>query len=352
MLKQLFIGFFFFSFSLCLNAQQASYSYITDRMFHDPSELIGYNFKPNEMEVVDETKDKLRAGEYSFGISRSNLYVEGKNIRGVYSVNNINPTEYGFKLLLMNARDPTIQGHLKIILTKKGFVDALIFKRSSKEKEIIFFLPEMPDKLWKKEDAYFTDRWETKLEAPDSLWGMSVTPFMRVHLDEDGVQERLHMRDSTKISFYKTVKIIEKIKKSKKKGKKNKKNKKKEEETDDGEEYVDASSVAADSLSVGGVALDSLSEEGVKKKIKIITKYFVKVRSILTFKDGGVEDKEWIYEVENLKERVDYQAKAGEEKYEIEAKLTKGSPIMIYLNTERTFSSIEVGGKVYRMQGH
>jgi len=348
MIKQLTIGLLFISFSLCLNAQ-TSYSYITDRMFHDPSELIGYNFKPNEMEVVDETKDKLRPGEYSFGISKNNLYVEGKDIRGVYSVNNINPTEYGFKLLLMNARDPTIQGHLKIILTKKRFVDALIFKRSSKDKEIIFFLPEMPDKLWKQEDAYFTDRWETKLEAPDSLWGMSVTPFMRVHLDEDGVQERLDMKDSTKISFYKTVKIIEKIKKSKKKGKKGKKNKKEEEkETDDKKEGEDQEEYVEGE----GAVADSLSEEGVKKKIKIITKYYVKVRSILTFKDGGTEDKEWIYEVEDLKERVDFQAKKGEEKYEVEAKLTKGPPILIYLNTERAFSSIEVDGKLYRMHGH
>lgn len=330
------------------NAQQKQeYSYITDRMFHDPSELIGYNFKPNEMEVVDETKEEIKAGQYSFGISRNNLYVEGRNIRGVYSVNNINPTEYGFKLLLMNARDPTIQGHLKIILTKNRHVDALIFKRSRKDKEIIFFLPEMSDKQWKREQDYFTDRWETVLEHKDSLWGMSVVPFMRIHQDQDGVQERLDLADSTKISFYKTVKVIEKIKKVKKKGKK--KDKDNQEEKEVKEEIAEEDLVGEEEANGDE---EEVTEDGVKKKIKIITEYFIKVRSIITYKDGGQEDKEWVYKIEGLKERVDYEAPKGADKFEIEVKRTKGDPVYIYLNSERAFSSIEVDGKVYRMQGH
>ena len=113
---------------------QSMFSYITDKRFKDPSDLVGYNFVPNFMEIPDETEGDLDPGDYSFGISQNNLYVQGEEISGVYSLNNINPTEYGYKLLLMNARDPRIQGHLKVILNKYAQVDALVFKRSGKGK--------------------------------------------------------------------------------------------------------------------------------------------------------------------------------------------------------------------------
>ncbi|HHS95300.1 MAG TPA: hypothetical protein ENJ45_01830 [Phaeodactylibacter sp.] len=192
---------------------------MTDRIFKDQLDLYGYNFVPNQMEIPNESQEELRMGEYTFGILGSNLYVDGKGIKGVYSVNNITPTDYGYKLTLMNARDPTVQGHLKIILTQYGHADALVFKRSTKDKEIIFFLPETPKKLRLKERDFFTDRWEMPLEDIDNLWGQTFRPFLRIHHD-DNIQERLQFRDSTSISFIEKVTKIEKKQRKKKKKKK------------------------------------------------------------------------------------------------------------------------------------
>ncbi|MFK7808715.1 MAG: hypothetical protein AB8F74_13005 [Saprospiraceae bacterium] len=220
------ITFFLFVFTLLSTIvfAQKQYSYMTDRIFKDQLDLYGYNFVPNRMEIPNESAEDLKMGEYSFGIMGANLYVDGGDMKGVYSINNIDPANYGFKLNLMNARDPTVQGHLKIIQTKYGHVDALVFKRSTKDKEIIFFLPEIPKTLRIKEKDYFTDRWETPLANIDDLWGQSFRPFMRIH-DDQNIQERLQLKDSTTITF---IEVITKTEK-KERGKLFKRKKDKEE---------------------------------------------------------------------------------------------------------------------------
>ena len=71
---------------------QNTYSYISDRKFKDPTDLIGYDFRPNLLEIREEREEELDAGSYSFGITMNNLYVDGPGIKGVYSINNINTT--------------------------------------------------------------------------------------------------------------------------------------------------------------------------------------------------------------------------------------------------------------------
>ena len=143
--------------------------------------------------------------------------------------------------MLMNARDPTIQGHLKVILNKRAQVDALVFKRSNKEAEIIFFNAQMPDQLWNRELDYFTSKYDYEVVETDSLWGEKFYPFMRIHQDEGGIQERLQMSDSTSIEFIEKITIVEK-----------KKKKKKSKKDDDEEEEI----VAMENIEVGEVKAD------------------------------------------------------------------------------------------------
>ena len=327
---------------------QDMFSYVKDKKFRDPADLMGYNFVPNHLEIPDEDESELDPGDYSFGITQNNLYVHGEGISGVYSLNNINPTEYGFKLLLMNARDPTIQGHLKIILTKNGYVDALVFKRSTKDKEMIFFQAQMSKEKNEIEEAYFTDRWERELEMPDSIWGSELRPFFRIH-QQDGTQERLEAADSTTIRFIEKVTIIDKTKKKKLKKKKRKKEpvRPSEEEVVE-EELIEVASDGIENIEAGG---DEEVEE-VKKKLKIIKEYFVEVRSILHYDDGEVEDKKWTYKVKHLKEREDSSAGPNGERFQIEFETNKGEPLYLYLTPKRTISSMELGKFRYLMRGH
>ncbi|MFT4758476.1 MAG: hypothetical protein ACI9XO_002810 [Paraglaciecola sp.] len=61
----------------------AQYTYITDRRFFDPTDLTGYDFRPDRMEIPNEIETELDPGDYSFGISTNNLYVENEAIKKV-----------------------------------------------------------------------------------------------------------------------------------------------------------------------------------------------------------------------------------------------------------------------------
>ncbi|MFT5764383.1 MAG: hypothetical protein ACI8X3_001814 [Saprospiraceae bacterium] len=336
---------------------QESYTYITDRKFFGPNDLIGYDFRPDAMEIKGVTEKKLSPGEYSFGISRSNLYVDGGDIKGVYSVNNINPTEYGYKLLLMNARDPTIQGHLKVILNKRAQVEALVFKRSNKEAEIIFFQSPITEKLYNQEEAYFTDTYDLSMEEQDSIWGKKIYPFLRIHHEEGGVQERLQIADSTSIEFVEKITIIEKKKKKKKK----KGNQREEtEEVVIIEEMKEAEGLEEDLGAVPPIEAAESIEEAIKEeqkeevKIKIVKEYFINIRTILTFEDGTVEDTS--EEIPIKKKFTLFETTANGdptiEPYELEISPKKGASITMRLTKNKTISSIHIEGKSYLMRGH
>lgn len=311
-------------FGSCLQAQ---YTYISDRRFFAPDDLVGYDFRPYQMEAPNEDKKELDAGEYSLGITFNNLYVKGEGIEGVYNINNIHPEEYGFKLALMNARDARLQGHLKVIVNKYGMVESLIFKRSPNEKELIFYLSPIPAKIKEQEKAYFTDRGEVVFEKVDSLWGKKFYPFLRIHKDTN-VQERLRMKDSTSVSFLEVITIEEKGKK-KKPGK-------------------ETAAQATDSLVV---ATDTMATDSVKTgKVKITKEYFVIVRSILQYEDGTKEDKTWKYPVKRVVEKEDKNAGEQEERYQWEF-ISDKEKILLYLNGDHTVSTFEVGEKTYLMRG-
>ncbi len=315
------------------NWVQGQHSYLSDRRFYTPDELIGYDFKPSVKEVPNERQEELTPGQYSFGITHTNLYVKGEGLEGVYNINNMQPEDYGFKLTLMNARDARLQGHLKVILNKYGMVETLIFRRSPSDKETIFYLPAIPGKLKDEEKAYFTDRGELVFEEPDSIWGKKFHPFFRVHT-LDKVQERLRMKDSTSISFVEEITIEEKDVKKKKKDR-------------------DSAAATVDSLAVNAatILVDSAAAASPDKKVKITKEYFVVVRSIVQFEDGMREDKSWKHQVKRVSVKEDEQAGAQEERFQWEFVNDKKEKIVLYLNGDHTVSSMIIEDKKYLTRG-
>jgi hypothetical protein len=310
---------------------QKSLSYISDRKFNDPTELLGYNFRPSTMEIKDVKKQNLVPGSVAFGITQNNLFVEGEGITGVYNVNNINSTEFGYKLLLMNARDATLQGHLKIILNKKREAEALIFLRSSKDKEMIFFLSPLPNELAKKEKDYFTDKEEKVFFHPDSLWGKQIRPFLVLHQKEK-VQERLEMRDSMIFSFKEKVTIIDKTKK-----------KDKEKKKEDVVEKVEIDEHKKEDKTTPPQKIDP-------KNIKIVKEHFAYIRQILKYDDGTVEDKETEYQIKSYSMKEDKNMSYEGDRYLLLLETNKGD-INIFLNGNKAVNSIEFNGNVYLMRG-
>lgn len=298
-----------------LAISQRDYTYVSDRNFFDVEMLPGYDFRPYQLEIPDRTQRSLTPGEYSFGVTKTFLYVEGADIKGVYQISSITPTEYGYILQTINARDARLSGHLKVILNQWSQAEAVIFKRSPEDAEMIFYLAVIPEKLRKSEAAFFTDWEESVLAHPDSLWGKTIRPFFRVHT-ESGIQERLQMADSTGISFVEEITIEEKTK-----------------------QIATSDSLAA-------------PDSTVVVKSKEIHEFFVVVRSILQYDDGTKEDKTERYQVKRVVEREFKTPRINEERFEWEMSTEKGEPIYLYLNGKHAVASMKIDGKAYQVRGY
>jgi hypothetical protein len=313
-----------------LLAQVDTYTFVTDRKFIDPTDLLGWQFRPEELEIPEERKQRILPGDYRFGITQSNLYVEGDEIAGVYSINNMTPTEYGYILNLMNARNPTMQGHLKVILNKNRQADAVVFKRSPRDKEIVFWLPLLSEKEFQVEKDYFTDRRELFLPEIDSLWGQGIYPFLLIDR-VGGKQQRLTMDDSTYLHFSREIAHTIKDKKKRKKG--------------------EVTLVDSLELTVEDLLADSLlmAEAGVTVESRIAD--FLRFKTRLVFDDGGTKWVDQQFEVRKVQERTDRKAQDGGEKYLWEIELKNGDRVNLYLDTYRFVSSIEWGDRLYLMRG-
>lgn len=398
-MKNWFIFNLFLIFGAALNAQ-TSFSYVSDKKFYGPEDLIGYNFKPFRMEIKDDKEENLTSGAVSFGITQTNLYVTGKDIEGVYSINNINTTNYGFQLLLMNARNPTLQGHLKIVLNKSKQVEAVIFKRSAKEKEIIYHIAKLNEIQRNNELSYFTDKGEMIIESPDSLYGKTIYP-MTVIFSGSGIQDKFAFSDSVFVKFETKTTIIEKIIKEKKKKikpekikeekpkiekpKKEKKKKKKEEKTDDEDvvadpktdiiegddeekiekkkiekeedEEEDEEEPKVEAPVVQPVEEAEVEDEEVKaeepqKKVKIITENFATLRFTLKYEDGKTEKQINQFKIGKLTIKEDKESGVDDEKYQITVTPVSGPQFYVYLNADKSVNSVEFRDRKMFVRGN
>ena len=333
---------------------QENYSYIFERKFKDPSDLVGYNFIPAKMEVPG-TYDakKLQPGDYSFGIARNRLIVNGdRKIGGLYEINNINSTNYGYQLILMNSRNPSIRGHLKVVLNKKHEAEAIIFKPENKANEIIFHLAEAPRKVIKKEIDYYTDLNEIVVDDVDSLWGQTIKPYMRIHM-ERGYQDRLYESDSTIISFVEKIAVKEKRKKIKKRKKKKEHINPEELNEDEFEEEEEEGEEEEDDEFDKNDRPNPMEEEPECDITQKTTKqYFIELKTVYRNADGTKESKFWSFSVKEFTEREDNQARKNEERYQLAFKYSRKKEVYVYLFKDRTISSLEIDGVRYLLRGH
>lgn len=300
-------------------AQKKQHSYITDREFHEPSDLIGYIFRPNMYEVPYQEKRPIKAGDYVFSITKNKLYVQGnQEIEGVYDLNNIKPAEYGFKLLFMNAHYPSEQGHLKVILNDDKHVDALIFRRSQEHKEVIYFQAIMSEGIAAKETEYFTDDGELVIDSENDLWGTSFRPFFRVF--GSGLNERIYPADSVKINFIKRAI-----------------NQGKELQFNESGQPFEAQTVSLD---------DAFVAKGGKAK-KIQYEHFVEVRSYVTFDSGLRNVKVWKYPIVKIQPQADRPDVEGNRRYYYQINVKKADPLYVYVSPDHAVQSIEIEGITY-----
>lgn len=299
-LSLLFITLFSFSSLIA----QINYSFISDKKFQGPDELIGYSFRPNTIVYPDkeDPKDSEEVGlapeDIVFRISKNYLLVESETYeeyKGAYSVNSINPADYGYKISLMNAQNPSIQGHMKIILNKQDEVDAYIFKPSNKIDEVIFYQAAIPEHLANVEKEYFTDVTDVMI-TDTSLWYTTIYPFFEM---DQGQQRRLTPADSVSIFFDVDTVVIN------------------------------------------------------EKKNKIRIDYYVVLKYMATDKDGYKSMDKVVFAVDGKTTLRENQSGKGGNQYRVEfnVKVPKNTPLYIYLNKNRKVNNIVFGNINYTMRG-
>jgi|GEM_PF-817856 len=191
----LFIGLY-----CSLQAQDDRFSYISDRKFFSPADLIGYTFLPSEKEYTDGDKEEISPGGVIFAVTNQGLRITGGEYEGIYNAVSIDASKYGYIMKLMDARNPADQGHVKFILDSRANVDALVFKKNKNRPEVIFYQEQLNDRAKKADAKYFTDRGELRVAEADSIWGSKIYPFLRI---SQQIQDRIVPEDSVYIEFVK-----------------------------------------------------------------------------------------------------------------------------------------------------
>ncbi|MFK7932272.1 MAG: hypothetical protein AB8G22_02100 [Saprospiraceae bacterium] len=297
-------------------SQKKQHSYVSDRKFYEPADLIGYVFRPNMYEVPYHEKQIIGAGKYVFSITRNKVFIEGDNeISGVYSLNNIKPEVYGYKLLLMNAHNPAEQGHLKVILNDEREVDALIFRRSSEHREIIYFQAKKSVKVEQVENEYFTTGNNLVIEQTEDIWGTSFRPFFRTF--QSGYKERIYPADSVKINFIR--KII-----------------------NPSEAFSEPNETVVKKVSLD----DAFTPKGNKNK-KIQHEEYVEVRSYVTYDSGYRGVKVWKYPIQKIQQQAEKIDQVGNRLLFYKVDIKKSDPLFIYVSANRAVEAIEIEGIIY-----
>ncbi len=356
---------FLLLFSFALQAQVGNYSYVEDRKFIDIETLYGYEFKPFKVEYMDGDGGRIAAGKHSFAYFNDKLYVVQGEKKSVFWVNNAEPTKYGYILKTMNARDATMQGHLKIILNQYAEAETLIFRKTKSDDEIIYLLPStMEDKNKKKQEAgYFTDRHEVKYEEDKDLWGTKVFPFIKVQEN----QYRFQMADSTWFEFVETYDVIDKRKapkaekaEKKSKGKSKGKKKKGDEEEEIEEEEIlveEDEEMENDTVPVLEDLTNKTKEEleemaAADPKIKLVLQYYFVVNTFQEMPDGTRKERITKYKIKKITEKEDTEAGEEMERFQLDFQVDGGNHIFMYLLEDRTVSYFELENAIYYVRGH
>lgn len=323
-MKQLLLTFLFISLSAFAIFAQDQYSYLSDARFIKMEDFVGYNFVPRYKEIPEEGEEELSPGDYSFGLSTQKLYIKGEGIKGVYDIKEFQKTQYGYKLKVINSVDARLQGHLKIIINKYYETEALVFKRSPSEQEIIFYMSLIPKERRLKEKAFFTNWGQLGYIKQDSLWFTEIHPFSKIFRDEK-VNKRLNIDDSTTISFVVDTIVDTKIKTKKLK-------------------------------QLNEISPDSTVEEVViDTTLKVNTTIIHKIieTGYIDFSDGtrSLETKEYIVKPEAVKYTIEGGPNVYGEKYFWEFKHKGKETLRLFFTNENKVSSFRLGNHHYRVRG-
>lgn len=337
--------------------EKARYTYVTDRVFYQAAELYGYTLVPNEWEDASGSHGKLAPGQVSFSILRGYLVLKGTKSAGSYSINRIEKEGNNvFRVSILDSKDPSKQGSLKVILDNNRNIDAYIFRQSRNHDEVIYYQAGCTAQEKAKDEKFFTDKNETVLEEDAQIWGNIIRPFFVMNRSKSG---RVYQSDNVSIEFIEKIETKEPspqllVRQAKKEQKKTKKVKAKPASLFDEElDELEDDETDADyffNQTATPEAVEETVEEKVKEKKEKAPKEKRTYSIVYTYNEEGAGAKRQTAVVKKWSRLVSKNpnnAARSVIKFD-----TNTGDIVVYLNDNDAVSAIEINDNRYLMRGY
>lgn len=163
------------------------FTYSTDRIFHDPADLIGYTFVPDKYLHAGRPMP-LNPGDMAIEFGAKELTIKGVDGLDTYYIPDIQRMHYGFRVHLVDNERPSVPMVMFIKADENGIVDQLSFptlnhgthgfsipQRPLEEQEALDELfSNVDDFVVKKLDTLYDQEWIPWLMVPDIAIGPQV----------------------------------------------------------------------------------------------------------------------------------------------------------------------------------
>lgn len=223
-MKTLITAIALFSLSFSLSAQAnvtaREYTHSSDLTVRKSADLVGYVIHPKEGKLSNSPIIRtVKLGLVEFKITETDLYVV-ENVK--YSTTGItSETDFknyrlsiqqiaesratnSFEIILMDLRNPDVQGHLKIQLNEQDQIIRLQFRPTANEPERTYELVPPPTDIEQRDSKFFTHTLDVELEFVTDLWSRKQVffPFLQIKNQvENRKVARIYPSDRVKISF-------------------------------------------------------------------------------------------------------------------------------------------------------
>lgn len=202
------------------NVVAKEYTHISDAQFPSAPDLVGYTIHPKEGKLSTSPIIRVvKLGLVEFKIAESELFVvenvkysttgiisesDYKNYR--LSIQQITQNKAGgyYEVIVMELRNPDVQGHLKVYYNPNKEITKLQFKPNPTEPERSYELAPPPVDTENRDSKFFTHTEDLEIEVVSDLWSRKQTifPFSQIN-QKVGVRKntRIYPSDRVKIAF-------------------------------------------------------------------------------------------------------------------------------------------------------
>jgi hypothetical protein len=202
------------------NVVAKEYTHITDFKFPSAPDLVGYTIHPKEGKLSSSPIIRtVKLGLVEFKITESELFVvenvkysttgiisesDYKNYRLAIQQTTQNKAGGYYEMILMEFRNPDVQGHLKVYYNVNKEITMLQFKPNPTEPERTYELIPPSVDIENRDSKFFTHTEDIEIEVTTDLWSrkQTVFPFSQIR-QKAGVRQntRIYPSDRVKIAF-------------------------------------------------------------------------------------------------------------------------------------------------------